>query len=68
MWKQIKSRGEILNLHVLDYADDAALMESRIKEMTERLTQLADASESEADMQVRMDKTFTAATSRNINH
>ena len=66
--KQIKSRGEILNLHVFDYADDAALMESRIKEMTERLTQLGDTSESEADMQVRMDKTFTAATGHNNNH
>ena len=44
---------------VLGYADDAALTEERIEEMTERLTTLADKSESEADMKVRMDKTFS---------
>ena len=44
---------------MLGYADDAALVEERIEEMTERLTALADKSVSEADMMVRLDKTFT---------
>ena len=44
---------------MLGYADDAALTEERIEEMTERLTALADKSQSEADMTIRMDKTFS---------
>ena len=48
-----------LTIRVLGYADDAALAEERIDEMTTRLTTLADASLQQADMQVRMDKTFS---------
>ena len=44
---------------MLGYADDAALAEERIEEMTTRLTALADASLQEADMMIRMDKTYT---------
>ena len=51
--------GPKLTYRVLGYADDAALIEARIEEMTERLTELANKSVSEADMQIRMDKTYT---------
>lgn len=51
--------GRILNIKVLGYADDAALVERRVEDMTTRLTNLADASRDRADMNVNMDKTFT---------
>ena len=51
--------GPEMTYRVLGYADDAALTEERIEEMTVRLTTLADKSESEADMKIRMDKTFS---------
>ena len=51
--------GQELTYRVLGYADDAALVEERIEEMSLRLTQLADASVAQAGMYVRMDKTFT---------
>ena len=47
------------NLRVLGYADDAALTEERIQEMTERLTKVGNKSKEKADMQIRMDKTFS---------
>ena len=53
------SCGEKLTIRVLGYADDAALAEERIEEMTTRLTALADGSVQDADMTVRMDKTFS---------
>lgn len=49
----------IFTLRVLGYADDAALIEPRVDDMTTRLTVLADASKAEADMQVSMPKTYT---------
>ena len=51
--------GRILKLKVLGYADDAALIEGAVEEMTKRLTSLANASETKADMKVNMAKTFT---------
>ena len=51
--------GDELTYRVLGYADDAALTEGRIEEMTERLTALAEKSQSEADMTIHMDKTFS---------
>ena len=51
--------GNNLTIRVLGYADDAAMAEKRTEVMTTRLTALADASVKEADMQVRMDKTFS---------
>ena len=51
--------GEILTLQTLNYADDAALIEDTVEEMTERFTRLADKSMKEADMVVRMDKTHS---------
>ena len=48
-----------LRLRVLGYADDAALAEETVDAMTERLTRLADASESEADMKINMTKTMS---------
>ena len=51
--------GPELTCRVLGYADDAALMEERIEEMTVRLTTLADKSLGEADMKIRMDKTYS---------
>ena len=44
---------EILTIRILGYADDAALIEPRVDDMTCRLTTLADASWDEADMKVR---------------
>ena len=46
--------GNELTIRVLGYADDAAMAEERIEEMTERLTALADASKEKADMVVRV--------------
>ena len=51
--------GEILTLKTLGYADDAALAEGTVQEMTERFTRLANKSLKEADMVVRMDKTYS---------
>ena len=47
-----------LTLTTFGYADDVALVERTVQKMTNRLTDVADASEAEADMTVRMDKTF----------
>ena len=44
-------------MRVLGYADDAALAEPTVEAMTKRLTNLADTSESEADMKINMTKT-----------
>ena len=51
--------GSILKLKVLGYADDAALIDDAVDDMTTRLTSLANASETEADMKINMTKTFT---------
>ena len=51
--------GKELTIRTLGYADDAALAEGKAKDMTKRLTALADASVGEADMTIRLDKTFT---------
>ena len=51
--------GRILKLRVLGYADDAALMERQMEEMSKRLTALADESLAQADMRINMTKTFT---------
>ena len=54
------SVGQILNIRVLGYADDAALAEEgRISMMTKRITTVADALKKEADMEMHMGKTFT---------
>ena len=50
---------ELLTIRILGYADDAVSIEPRVDDMTCRLTTLADASWREADMKVRMDKTFS---------
>ena len=49
---------EIFKLRVLGYADDAALIETAVEDMTRRLTVLADAAKAEADMDVSTPKTF----------
>ena len=51
--------GSELTYRVLGYVDDAALTETRIEKMTERLITLADRSVAEADMKIRMDKTYS---------
>ena len=51
--------GSFLRIKVLGYADDAALAETTVDAMTERLTKLADASEREADMKINMSKTVS---------
>ena len=50
---------QILTLKTLGYADDAALVEDTVQDMTKRLTRLANKSLKEADMVVRMDKTYS---------
>ena len=44
---------------MLGYTDDAALAETRIQEMSERLTNVGNESKARTDMQIRMDKTFS---------
>ena len=51
--------GSIKALGVLGYADDLAMMEYTVADMTNRLTIFADAAKQDADMQVKMKKTFT---------
>ena len=53
------SVGHINSLRVLGYADDAALCEETVDGMTTRLTELADAALKEADMRVKLAKTYT---------
>ena len=50
---------KILKIRVLGYADDAALAEHIVEDMTTRLTNLADASKREADMDINMNKTVS---------
>ena len=53
-----------VNIRFLGYADDAAMAElqkkkGQVEVMSNRLTNVADASQSEADMTIRMDKTYS---------
>ena len=56
--------GSIGKLHVLGYADDAAMMEETEEMMTTRLTKFADESMTQADMKVKPSKTFTQIVQR----
>ena len=56
--------GHIKELRVLGYADDAALVSWRTEEMTQRLTTLADAAIEQADMKVKLTKTYTQKVSK----
>ena len=49
----------VLKVRVLGYADDAALLEPTVEAMTQRLTDLANASITEADMYINMSKTVS---------
>ena len=56
--------GEIKELRVLGYADDAAMASVTVEEMTERLTKFADAALARADMKTKLSKTWTQHVSR----
>ena len=51
--------GEIKELRVLGYADDAAMVSFTVEEMTVRLTKFADAALARADMKTKLSKTWT---------
>ena len=51
--------GRVFRIKVLGYADDLALVEEGVEEMTRRVTKIADTDLEQADMQVNVDKTFT---------
>ena len=51
--------GKINRIRVLGYADDAAMLATSPQELTDRLTRFADGALQEADMQVKLPKTFT---------
>ena len=53
------SVGHIKELRVLGYADDAAMCEMAVEDMTKRLTEFADAAAQEADMTVKLVKTYS---------
>jgi hypothetical protein len=53
------SVGSIKALGVLGYADDLTMMEYTVEAMTTRLTNFADAAREDADMNVKMKKTWT---------
>ena len=53
------SVGEINEIRVLGYADDAAMVEEAVTAMTERLTTFADKAIEKADMKMKLQKTFT---------
>ena len=51
--------GHYLNVRLLGYADDMTMLEPEVDDMTIRLTALADGAKQDADMQVKMAKTFS---------
>ena len=51
--------GHIKNIRVLGYADDAAMCEEAVDNMSIRLTNFADAALEKADMKVKLAKTFS---------
>ena len=51
--------GHINEIRVLGYADDAAMCEEAVEEMSIRLTSFADAAMAKADMRVKLTKTFS---------
>lgn len=53
------SVGHIKDIRVLGYADDAAMTEWYVEDMTARLTEFADAAVKHTDMRVKPSKTFT---------
>ena len=50
--------GKIKELRVLSYADDAAMTGPAADQMSKRLTAFANEAKSEADMKVKMSKTY----------
>ena len=53
------SVGNIKELRVLGYADDAAMCEGTVANMSARLTEFANAALKHADMRVKLAKTYT---------
>ena len=53
------SVGHINNIRVLGYADDATMCEEAVEAMTQRITEFADAALAEADMRMKLSKTYT---------
>ena len=51
--------GNIKDLRVLGYADDAAMISMTVEEMTQRITTFADAALSKADMLTKLSKTWS---------
>ena len=58
------SIGHINAIRVLGYADDAAMTEWRVQDMTTRLTEFADAAVEHADMKVKLSKTYSQIVCR----
>ena len=56
--------GNLLNVRVLGYADDAALLDRETDTMSLRLTTLGDAAKHEADMEISMAKTYSQHVGR----
>ena len=46
-----------INLHTLDYADDAALINSHAEIASARVTSIAQGSKDDADMEIKIEKT-----------
>ena len=53
------SAGHIKEIRVLGYADDASMCDEAVNGMTTRLTNFANAAQKEADMKVKLAKTFS---------
>ena len=60
------SVGHIKDIRVLGYADDAAMAEWRVEDMTKRLTTFADAAKAKADMKVKRSKMFSQMVCRQV--
>ena len=56
--------GHIKDIRVLGYADDAAMAEWQVEDMTKRLTEFADAAIERADMKVKLQKTYSQIVCR----
>ena len=59
--------GHIHELRVLGYADDAAMLNIDVEGMTKRLTKFADKAIEKADMQVKLQKTFSQMVFKQVD-
>ena len=60
------SVGHIKDIRVLGYADNAAMTEWHVEDMSKRLTEFSDAALAKADMKVKVSKTFSQMVCKQV--